>query len=111
MKGLRTIALAFGPWCGGFAIGYLLIAIPVLGLLALLSVAGYGIWRATAGRRRPVRVPGWFLLVWVLLVLSTLLGFAGGAGFAAHGAQNPWAGLMTASFAWLIAQIARTVES
>lgn len=110
MTTARTLALAFGPWCAGFAIGYLLVAIPVAGVLVLLGMVAAGAWRAVGARRRRMRLPGWYLVVWALLTISTLLGLVGGAGQAAHGSQSPWAGLIAAALAWVVARAASSLE-
>lgn len=110
MTTLRTIALAFAPWCAGLLVGYLLITLPVVGAALLLCLVGYIGWRAIASRKQRVRLPAAFLLVWLLLIVSALLGVSSGFGLASHGSNNPWMGLLAAGLAWVVAQLARTTS-
>lgn len=102
---LQAAGLVLAHWVCSFLFGYIAVELPWVaasGMLLGMAVVAFGMHAAVRNGRRG-RVAARFALVGLLLALGALLGFAAGAGTAANGSPNIWAGLGCTLVAWLIA--------
>lgn len=110
---LESAGLVIAHWVCCFLAGYVAVEWPVTAAIVMIAGAAavaYGMLAAVcSGRRTPVG--GRFAVVALLLAVSAMLGFAGGAGMASQGTADPWMGLACAGLAWLVAVARRPLAT